>query len=83
MKTKPILIIIWIILVAVGLFCTGCVQIEGTAPNGMHIKYTRFMADQSLSGVIVEPDGSILIEKQESTLQGMTDALNAAISKIP
>jgi hypothetical protein len=71
-----------LLLITIMLF-SGCVTIEGTAPNGLHIKYTRFMADQKMDGLVIEPDGSMLIEGQQSTLQGMTDALNAAINKIP
>jgi hypothetical protein len=55
------------VLILLLLAMTGCVTIEGTAPNGLHIKYTRFMADQKMDGLVIEPDGSMLIEGQQST----------------
>ncbi len=69
---------------AIGIMgLSGCISARMEYPDGRVFKYDRFMADQSVEAVIIETDGSILIEKQKSTMQGMTDAMNKAIEKIP
>lgn len=72
-----------VVLVIAAVLLGGCISARMEYPDGRVFKYDRFMADQSVEAVIIETDGSILIEKQKSTMQGMTDALNKAIDKIP
>lgn len=72
-----------VIAVSVGLLFAGCVSVHVKLSDGREIRYTRFMADQQLDGVLMEKDGSFVIENQKSTMEGAYGVMGKLADRIP
>jgi len=72
-----------VIVMAVGLLLAGCVSVHVKLPDGREIHYSRFLADQQLGGVLMEKDGSFVIENQKSTMEGINEVIGKLVDRIP
>ena len=70
------------ILVFIGLclimFLTGCVSATISRPDGTVLEYSR-VGNQSIESLIVESDGSILLEKQQSKNDLLMEIMSSLI----
>ena len=62
---------------------SGCVSVHVKLPDNREIWYTRFLADQQLGGVLMEKDGSFIIENQKSTMEGVYVVMSELVKRIP
>ena len=70
------------LLLIIPIVLAGCALVKVTKPDGTVIEYHRW-GNQSVESFLMEPDGSVLMEKQKSDNTELYKALNTAISKIP
>jgi hypothetical protein len=76
-------LIVLLYVAATTLFLAGCVSIHVKLPDGKEIHYNRFLSDQQLNGVLMEKDGSFVIEQQKSTMEGAYEVLGKLVDRIP
>jgi hypothetical protein len=75
-----------ILLLFMALFLTGCgVYMRAEFADGRVVEYKRGMfTDQKIGNFIMERDGSVLLENQESeTVKAALEALTKIIERIP
>ena len=80
MRHTPAVLIM--VVVALCVLLTGCAEIEITKPDGTHAIYRR-MGNQEIGSFLIEPDGSILFEKQKSDNETLYQAINKLVDKVP